>query len=219
MTLLSRALSFFPVLHALLTSCCLIGAIAGFASGEFASGLVCGLASLATLYLLPPFLYKVHEQHFPIREGFSRIDSSGPEPVYNSWWGGHQLQALYIACPGIESLLRVIPGAYSAWLRLWGAEIGRDVYWTPRVEVIDRPLISVGDSVVFGHRSSLCSHVIMRKRDGLRLYVKRIEIGSHCLVGADSNLGPGVKVCSGTELPYATKGWINQIFEKEAVHE
>lgn len=219
MTPLSRVLSFFPALHGLLTLCLLIASLADVASGEYFSALFLGACTLATLYLLPPFLYRVHDEYYPLREGFSRIDSGGTSPSYNPWWGSHQLQGLYIALPAIESVLKIIPGAYSAWLRLWGAEIGQGVYWTPRVEVIDRPLISVGDHVVFGHRSTLCSHIIMRKRDGLRLYVKRVQIGSGCLVGGDCNLGPGVKVGSGTDLPYATKGTVNQIFEKEAVHE
>ena len=61
---------------------------------------------------------------------------------------GHQLQVLYSAFPA----LRLVPGLYSAWLRLWGSRVGRAVYWTPQVKITDRGLLKVGDGVVFGHR-------------------------------------------------------------------
>ncbi len=139
------------------------------------------------LYAVPVAAYRVHEWLWPLAEGPSRIDAPG----YSPWWGGHQCQVMYSAFPALEAALRLVPGLYSAWLRLWGGRVGRGVYWTPLVEITDRALIEVGDGVVFGHRVACYAHLVKPRSDGLVLYVRRIRIGDGVLLGAGSRLGPG----------------------------
>src|SRR5262249_28318299 len=96
-------------------------------------------ALFAPLYPLPAARFRVHDLLWPLVEGRSRLDAPG----YSPWWGGHQFQVMYTAFPALEAALRLVPGAYSAWLRLWGSRIGRRVHWTPRVEITDRSLLEV----------------------------------------------------------------------------
>lgn len=213
MTILSRLLAFFPFLHGLLGALAAIGALANL--GEPLHALVLGALAIGVVYLLAPALYRLHQWLRPMRQGFSAVTGKD----YSPWWGGHQIQGLYIAFPALEAALRLVPGVYSAWLRLWGAKVGRGVYWTPRIEIIDRALIEVGDGVVFGHRSVLCSHVIVPKGKNLRLYAKAIRIGSGALLGAEARLGPGCQVAPGFVIPYATSSRVNQCFGEPVTSE
>jgi hypothetical protein len=210
MTSLSRILAFFPLFHGLSTAALGLMAISRFSHSNLSAGGVWTGACLTLLYLVPPALFRLHAVAFPLEEGFSRIDSQAASAKYSPWWGGHQLQGLFIAFPALECWLRLIPGAYSAWLRLWGAKMGRGIYWTPRVEILDRSMIEIGDGVIFGHDAALCSHVVIKKRESIRLYVKKIVIGSYCLIGAQSKLGPGVRIADRTDLPYGSIGKINE---------
>ena len=157
-------------------------------------------ALLAVLYLLPVACFRVHNTIWPLTEGFTHLDA----PEYSPWWGGHQCQVMYSAFPALEAALRLIPGLYSAWLRLWGSRVGRRVYWTPRVDITDRSLLEIGDDVVFGHLVACYAHLVKRQPDGLVLYVKRICIGSGVLLGAASRLGPGVRIDDGATLDIRT---------------
>ncbi len=208
MTWRSRILALFPVLH-LFGSLMLIVATLHAQSAEalwFYSALF-----LFVLYLLPPLFFRIHVLICPLHEGIVALTSKGPSK-YNAWWGTHQFQMLFIAFPLLESALRLIPGAYSAWLRLWGAKVGRRVYWTPRVEILDRSLLQIGDDVVFGHESALCSHIVTPAKNGLRLYVGKVTIGHGCLIGGRCELAPGVVVADGVRLAYATRSEIGQQF-------
>lgn len=165
-----------------------------------APGIASMLALLTMLYFVPIAVYRLHEALWPLTEGRSRIDA----PAYSPWWSGHQLQLMYSAFPALEAALRLIPGLYSAWLRLWGSKVGRGVYWTPLVEITDRALLDVGHGVVFGHRVACYAHLIKRRNDGLVLYVRRIHIGDGVLLGAGSRLGPGAHIDDGVVLPVLT---------------
>lgn len=163
------------------------------------------LPPLFVLYLYPVMMFRLLNLFKPLREG--RFDLSKPE--YDPWWGSHQFQVMYYACPFLEGLLRIMPGCYSAWLRLWGAQIGKHVYWTPNIEVDDRSLIEIGDYVVMGHKVHMISHVILPFGDKLSLYVKKVSIGSGSFIGAGSRIGPGVKIEAGTKLPVLTDCPVN----------
>ncbi|MCQ4167659.1 acyltransferase [Tahibacter harae] len=190
MTWRARLFGLFPALWlALLLGC-------GFWLLRTAST-AAALALLFVAYLLPVLCFRLHEAVWPLREGRSRIDAPG----YSPWWGGHQFQLMYNAFPALEAALRLLPGAYSAWLRLWGSRIGRRVYWTPRVEIADRSLLDVGDGAVFGHLTACYAHLIKPHRGGLVLYVRRIHIGHGAFLSAGSRLGPGVRIADGTVLP------------------
>ncbi|MEH2135460.1 acyltransferase [Nostoc sp.] len=199
MTVISKILSFFPTFILLLTG----AAIIYFA---YSPNIFSILAVLLSIYGLPVLVYRLHEWVYPVREGISYL--LGEE--YSPWWGSHQIQVIYIAIPALEAVLRLIPGVFSCWLRLWGAKVGRDVYWTTRLEIADRSLLEIGDRVVVGHGVGIYCHIIKPRKQNLMLYVKKVQIGSNVFVGAGSNLAPGVVVADGSYLPAATKLYPNQ---------
>lgn len=165
------------------------------------------LASLLlVVYGLPPLMYHLHHQFYPVEEGISYLRSKD----YSAWWGTHQIQVIYIAVPVLEALLRLVPGLFSLWLRLWGAKIGQNVYWTPGLEIADRGLLEVGDRVVFGHRTGLYAHVIKPSKNNLMLYVKKISIGSDVFIGAGAVLGPGAKIEQCVYIPAKSQLYPNQ---------
>jgi len=194
MTVLSKILSFFPTLIILMAG-------ASFLWICLSPGIFSVLSLFFSLYGFPVFTYRIHQYFYPVKEGISYL--LGKE--YSPWWGSHQFQIIYIAFPGLEVLLRFIPGAFSLWLRLWGAKIGKSVYWTPALEIADRGLIEVGDRVVFGHRIGIYSHIIKPKKQDLMLYVKKVKIGSNVFLGAGSYLAPGTIVEDGSYVPLSTR--------------
>lgn len=163
-------------------------------------GVTVVLVLVTVVYLVPVACFRLHASAWPLPEGRSRLD----RPGYVPWWGGHHFELVYHAFPFLEAALRLVPGLYSAWLRLWGSRVGRRVHWTPRVEISDRGLLDIGDDVVFGHLSACYAHLIKPRRDGLVLYVRRIRIGDRVFIGAGSRLGPGVRIADDTILPLLT---------------
>ncbi len=155
-----------------------------------------GIGLIALVYLLPLVTHRVHFLLFPFGDGFWPL----AEKKYNPWWASHMFQFPFIACPWIESLIHFIPGLYSLWLRAWGSKIGKNVYWTPRVEVVDRGLVEIGDHVVVGHISAFCSHMVADVDGSPALVVKTIHVGERSFIGADSQLGPGAVVAPRTKL-------------------
>lgn len=163
------------------------------------------------VYGFPLCAFRLHKLLFPVREGFSQIDGK----QYSPWWGGHQIQALYIAFPQLEAVLRLIPGAFSLWLRMWGSKVGAAVYWTPRVDIVDRNLLDIGDRVIFGDKVECFGHVIKPKHGRLMLYVKRVHVGHHAFIGAGSRIGPGVRITDGASVPVLSVLLPNQNVRKE----
>ncbi|MBF2065180.1 MAG: acyl transferase [Calothrix sp. C42_A2020_038] len=190
MTVLSTLLSFFPTLVMLMI---------------FTSFLcICvhpGILSLSTLffsiYIFPLLIYRIHNYFLPVQEGISYLCGKD----YSPWWGSHQIQAIYISFPIFETILRLIPGGFSLWLRLWGSQVGKNVYWTPHIEIADRGLIQIGDNVIFGHQVGIYSHIIKPKKQDLLLYVKKVKIGSNVFLGAGNNVAPGVCIDDNTYIP------------------
>src|SRR4249920_1066630 len=153
MTLRGRLAMLFPLFMLVTGSATIIGfigqpSLAGFAVMVF------------VWYLLPPLCFRMHDRVCPLRPGQEDLSDARK---YSAWWGSQQFQIVYAVFPQFEILLRLVPGAYSAWLRLWGSRIGRGVVWTPIVEVIDRSLLDIGDQVFFGHKVALCSHAVRPK--------------------------------------------------------
>jgi acetyltransferase-like isoleucine patch superfamily enzyme len=185
MTSLSLIFALFPAIV-------LLGAIAAIIALCLAQTLLQATIAMGglifSLYAFPLLTYRLHQWRYPIVEGVYYL--MGKE--YSPWWGSHQIQTIYIVLPVLEKILQAIPGAFSAWLRLWGAEVGANVYWVPQVEIADRGLLKIGDNVIFGYQVRLFSHVVKPRKGNLMLYIKRIEIGNDVFIGVGSNLGPGV---------------------------
>ncbi len=148
------------------------------------------------IYFLPVCLHKIHSLFFPIKEG----DSCIQDKKYCPWWTSHMLQHPFNVLPFLEGFLHLIPGLYSIWLKAWGSKIGRSIYWTPEIRVLDRNLIEVGDNVIFGYLTVLVSHMIVKNDNSLTLTIKRIKIGKNSIIGADSQLGPGAEIKDNTNL-------------------
>jgi hypothetical protein len=209
LTPLSLFFAFFPMLL-------LLGTGASFTylclSKTILQATIALILLLSTLYVFPLLTYRLHQWRYPIQPGITYLQ--GKE--YSPWWGSHQIQVIYIILPVLEKILQVIPGAFSLWLRLWGAEVGTNVYWTPQVEIADRGLLKIGNNVVFGYQVRLFSHVVKPRKGNLMLYVKSIEIGDNVFIGAGCNLGPGVKIEPGTLLPTKTDLFPNQKVSDDA---
>lgn len=201
MTLLSVLVSLFPLSQILLLLAQAYAAIAY-------PSLLNLLLPLFTLYLYPVCCYRLLNLWKPLQAGHANLR----ERSYNPWWGSHQFQLFYFACPFVEGLLRLVPGLYSAWLRLWGAKVGKGIYWTPNVEIDDRPLLEIGDDVILGHKVHLIAHVIIPYKGRLSLFVKPIQIADRAFIGAGSVLGPGVRVDADVQLAVLTQGSLNQHF-------
>jgi acetyltransferase-like isoleucine patch superfamily enzyme len=205
MTLLSTLLAFFPGLLLVLIGIALVALI-------ICPSPLSVLALLFCLYGLPLLVYRCHQWRYPVSEGISYLRGQ----AYSPWWGSHQIQAIYIAIPALEALLRLIPGAFSCWLRLWGAKVGRNVYWTPAFEIADRGLLEIGDRVIVGYRVAIYPHIIKPRRQELMLYVKTVKIGNDVFIGAGSQLGAGCVIGNDIYLPLLTQLYPNQRIDTQA---
>lgn len=193
MTLLSQLLTFFPAFVMAIALGCFLWLI-------FLPNILAILALIFILYIFPLLIYHLHGYFYPIKFGTSYL----LKKKYSPWWGSYQIQLIYSLFPVLETILHLIPGLFSLWLRLWGAKIGRQVYWSPSVHIIDRGLIEVGDRVIFGHLSATISHVIKPKKNDLLLYVKPVKIGSNVFIGSNVKIAPGVVITDGEYIPFDT---------------
>ena len=202
MTLRGRLIRLFPLLFLLLCA----AAVVRFVRDPS----VCGfLASLAIAYLLPPLCFRLHDRYCPLRDG--REDLADPRR-YSAWWASQQFQIVYTMIPQLEMLLRLVPGLYSAWLRLWGSRIGRGVMWTPVVEVMDRSMLDIGDHVLVGHQVAMVAHTVMPKGGRHVLHVARIQVGDNAFISGRSGLGLGARVAPGEFLSFGTHVYLNRRF-------
>jgi hypothetical protein len=178
-------LSFFPLVH--LATLVLI-AVAHLPVWARIAGV------LGTLLVLPPLLARLAHALAPPSHGRIAVESGG----FLAWWATTQFQLLFNRIPMIEEILRIFPGLYSFWLRLWGSRIGALTFWAPGVSVIDREYLDLGDNVVFGAGVRLNGHVILRNRLGrVELAVAPIKIGSGALVGGYCLLTAGTEIAPG----------------------
>jgi hypothetical protein len=146
------------------------------------------------LYLAPPFIAYLVRTRSPIRHGRIPVGSK----AFFSWWALFQLQIIFCRLPVFEELLRLVPGAYSAWLRLWGARIGRLTFWSPGVAITDRSYLSIGNDVVLGAGVRINPHVLVNSPpNGLDLLLETVSIGDGARVGGYSLLAAGSEVGSG----------------------
>lgn len=206
MSFLSKVFTFYPLLH--LALC--IGSFYFFMLGPNPKSFC---IFLAYVYLFPVLCFRVLHLISPIKEGRDDI----LKPHFCSWWAGHQIQMLFMVLPGLEGILRMIPGAFSLWLRLWGAKIGKSVYWTPTIRIYDRNFLEVGDRVIFGEQCNLVSHVITPKNDEGALFMKKIIIKDGAFIGAASGIGPGVVIHENTFIKTKTDLYPNSVVTKEGI--
>jgi hypothetical protein len=150
------------------------------------------------LYLLPPIVVRAAIAWRPFTTG--RIEPGSP--AFLQWWHTAQWQIVFNRFPLLEEAIRMVPGVYSAWLRLWGADIGSLVYWAPGVVILDRPLVRVGDRVIFGMGVRLNPHALAPDDRGrITLALAPVTIGRDALIGGYSLLLPGCRVDDGAITP------------------
>ena len=123
------------------------------------------------------------------------------ERGFLAWWVGAQWQIVFNRLRLLEELLRLLPGAYSTWLRLWGARVGSLVYWSPGSRSWTVRWSTSGDGAVLGLGARLAGHVLMPVAGGARLLVAPITVGPRALVGAYSVISPGVEIGEGQASP------------------
>ena len=144
------ALGYIPLLHLLLS----LAPVALAASAR--AGWRVAWLTPVLLFLAPPLLVRLVTWLRPLPSG--AVDPESPQ--FLLWWFTAQCQVIFTRLPFLEELLRLVPTVYSAWLRLWGAQVGSFVYWSPGVAILDRPLVRIGSRVVFGIGVRLNPHVL-----------------------------------------------------------
>jgi acetyltransferase-like isoleucine patch superfamily enzyme len=145
------------------------------------------------LYLAPPLAARFIRTVFPIREGHIAVST----PEFLTWWALFNLQVIYCRLPALEECLRLVPGLYSCWLRLWGARVGRLTYWAAGLRVLDRSFLHIGNDVVFGAGVRLNPHVLARnEHNQMELTLATVIIGDRAIIGGYSLLTAGSEVAA-----------------------
>ncbi|HWP57523.1 MAG TPA: hypothetical protein VNL14_06540 [Candidatus Acidoferrales bacterium] len=181
--ILLLALNFIPLAHVTITLALLV-----FSPGNWFTR---ALLALAALYLLPPAIAYLVRTRWKIPEGRIAVGST---PFF-AWWALFQLQMIFCRLPALEEALRLVPGAYSAWLRLWGARIGRLTFWAPGTFVLDRPFVEIGNDVVFGAGVRINPHVVVKSSAGkFELLLGAVRLGDGAQVGGYSLLTAGAEI-------------------------
>jgi hypothetical protein len=208
MTGWDRLFSYFPLLMTA-ASFAALGVFAAWPSGWTVFLL------LVVLYLLPPIVLRILLRWAPLQLGVACIDGR----KFCPWLASHHIQAFYDALPYLESLLRVIPGFYSMWLRLWGSRVGYGVEWHVRMDVLDRNLMEIGNRVTFDREVELAAHV-RQKMDGggSRVLVRPVRIGGHAYIGANVRIGPGAVVPHNANVPALTMVRVNETYGEAVRH-
>ncbi len=149
-------LGYVPVVHVLLSA----GAAAWVYQG-YGIGWAC-IAGVTAMYLVPPLAVAAARPRIRLREVYYDVGSTG----FFRWWYTAQWQVVFNRFPQLEEMLRMVPGLYSIWLRLWGAKIGGLVYWSPGLNIFDRPFLDIGGRVVIGADTKLSPHLLTRGQTG-----------------------------------------------------
>ena len=184
--LLMVVLNAIPILHAtLLIACAAVSTMTAW------QRVVVGLA---ILYLLPPCLCRLVMVFSPIHRTHIAVGTR----EFFTWWSLLNLQVVFCRFSFLEELLRMVPGLYSAWLRLWGSRIGRLTYWAAGTAILERQYLDIGDDVMLGAGARLNAHVLVRNNTGqLELLLAPIKIGAGAMVGGYSLLTTGTEIAPG----------------------
>lgn len=170
-------LNLLPPLHAAGTLTCL------FLPLSWPLKIFTALAFLYILPLIPARILRESLRNSPPEISFGSAD-------FLKWWACFQCQVLFLRFPALEEIIRLIPGCYSLWLRLWGSRIGRLTYWAPRTSILDRGFLDIGDNVIFGAGVNLNPHVMEKGK----LLLAPVKIGDRALIGGYSLLTAGTQI-------------------------
>jgi hypothetical protein len=140
------------------------------------------------LYLVPLIPGRLLRES--LRGSSPKIAVGSPEFI--RWWACFQCQVLFLRFPALEELLRLVPGVYSWWLRMWGSRVGKLTYWAPQTMILDRGFLEIGDQVVFGAGVRLNPHVMDSD-----LCLAPVKIGDGAMIGGYSLLTAGTEIAAG----------------------
>jgi hypothetical protein len=184
--LLMLGLNFIPLFH--------VGIIGVPLMLSYASLPVRICVAVALLYFAPPVLARLVLGTAGSPQGRIRVGSK----AFFVWWLVFQLQIVFCRLTALEEVLRLVPGLYSQWLRLWGSRIGRFTYWSPGTLITDRSFLSIGDDVVLGAGVRLNPHVLAKGKNGeLELLLGTVRVGDRVQVGGYSLLTAGTEIQDG----------------------
>lgn len=155
--------------------------------------------ALAWIYLLPPLVCRATLAIAGYPQGRD-LDQSAS--AYRLWWFLAQWQVVLNRVPVLDELLRLVPGLYPLWLRLWGSRVSLFAYWAPGALIIDRYLVQVERGAVIGTGAVLSGHLGVQGDDGtFRVDVAPIVIGAGAIIGAGAKVGPGCQVAADELVP------------------
>ncbi len=207
MTFADRIFAYFPLLITLAAFTALV-MLAAWPSGWTV------LLLVSVIYLLPPMVLRIVHRWAAMVPGVQLIDGR----KFSPWLAAHHIQAFYDALPFLEALLRVIPGFYSLWLRMWGSRVGYGVEWAVNVSILDRNLMDIGNRVVFARQVELSAHVRKKSEGGTRVLVRPVRIGSYAFLGAQATVGPGAVIPSNAQIAALGVVDVNETFGEGVRH-
>jgi len=139
------------------------------------------------IYVIPPIITRLALLICPLKETEYELFSK----EYFVWWLTFCTQIIYLRLPVLEEIIRIVPGLYSFWLRVfWGAKIGKFTFWAPGTRILDRPFLDIGDNVVFAADTRINAHV----QADSKLLIAPITIESNVVIGAYSLLTCGTVI-------------------------
>ena len=153
--------------------------------------------TLATtlLMLLPPLTSLIVLRLSNIKNKTIIIGSND----YLIWWFLLCQQTLFSRLSFLEECIRMIPGLYSLWLRLWGSQVGSLTYWAPGTRIFDRGFLNIGNNVILGAGTRLSPHVIIKDDSGnFILHLDTITIEDNSVIGGYSLLTAGTRILKGS---------------------
>ena len=166
------------------------------------------------IYIIPPLITRIALLICPLKE--TEYDLFSKE--YYVWWLTFCSQIIYLRLPFLEEILRLIPGLYSMWLRIfWGAKIGRFTFWAPGTKILDRPFLNIGNNVIFAADVRLNPHAQLNGK----LILAPVTIEDNVIVGAYSLLVSGTVIKANQETKPFLKSapftiWDNGVKSKNA---
>jgi hypothetical protein len=157
------------------------------------------LWSLAWLFLLPPLVCRLTLAVFGRPQGRGLTQDTR---AYKVWWFTHQWQVVFNRLPWLEELLRLVPGLYALWIRLWGGKVSPWAYWGPGSIVADRHLVIVEAGAVIGAGAGLTGHIANLAPDGtFTVDIAPPRVGQGAIMGTRSGLGPSAELAPHRVLP------------------
>jgi acetyltransferase-like isoleucine patch superfamily enzyme len=168
-------------------------------------------------YFQSPMIWRILVNKYgepPEKEPFGKRHESG-----NLWFISYNLSQLYNHLKFLERVLKLFPEGYSSWLRLWGAKVGKKINWTAESHIVDRPFITIGNRVLFGHQAQASSHIIRKEEGKYIIYLKGPIIEDDCVLGFQCFVSPGSHIKKKAYLDAGAVAYPEQIIEEGVKHE